>query len=113
MITYNRCTINSTYTKDTELFGHLKVVATFENCNFNISRYTLALNYGTLTFNGCDFIFNNLNSDENTVGLNASGYGFVKCPWYFNDCRFESSLPVDIYGGNVINCETVGNIRII
>ena len=113
VITYNNCTINSTYTKDTKLFGSLKVIATFENCNFNISRYTLALNYGTLTFNACDFIFNDLNSDENTVGLNASGYGFVKCPWYFNDCRFESNLPVDIYGGNVVNCETVGNINIV
>lgn len=58
-ITYNRCNINSSYKKEINLLGqstNTKVV--FNDCKFNISPYTLALNYGTLSFNNCDFKFN-------------------------------------------------------
>ena len=112
-ITYKNCTISSVYAKDVRILGNLNVVATFENCSFNISRYTLALSYGTLTFNKCNFIFNNLNSSKNVVDLNYSGYGFIKCPWYFNDCHFETSLPINIYGGNVVNPTIIGDVKII
>lgn len=112
-ITYKNCTLSSIYTKYIPILGNLNVVATFENCNFNISRYTLALNYGTLIFNKCNFIFNNLNTSKNVVDLNYSGYGYATCPWYFNNCYFETSLPVNIYGGNVVNPTIIGDAKIV
>lgn len=112
-ILYKNCTINSHYTTSINLLGsNLNTKATFESCVFNISRYTLALSYGTLTFNSCQFKFNELNQSISSVDLNKSGYGFVISPWYFNSCYFESSLPVRVNGGNVINPTINGNIII-
>ena len=110
-ILYKNCNINSYYTNSINLLGsNINVKATFENCNFNISRYTLALSYGSLTFNSCQFKFNELNQNTTAIDLNKSGYGYVKCPWYFNNCYFESTLPLRINGGNVVNSTIVGNV---
>lgn len=110
-ILYSNCSITSNYTQDIQLLGSsLKTNATFEKCKFNISRYTLALSYGSLTFNSCDFIFNSLNTNKNSIDLNSSGYGYQRCPWYFNNCYFHSTLPIIIYGGNVNNPTISGNI---
>lgn len=112
-ILYKNCNINSYYSTSINLLGsNLNTKATFESCVFNISRYTLALSYGTLTFNSCQFKFNELNQSISSVDLNKSGYGFVISPWYFNNCYFESTLPVRVNGGNVINPTINGNIII-
>lgn len=103
-ITYLNCSINSNYRKNIQLLGqNLNTNVLFKNCNFNISRYTLALNYGNILFDRCIFNFNSLNNDSNAVDLNHSGYGFKNSPWSFNNCEFYSNLPIKIYGGNVIN----------
>lgn len=110
-VTFRNCKFNSTYNVDTQLLGKsLNILATFENCNFNISRYKLALSYGTLTFNTCNFIFNNLNTDPNRVTLTESGYGYEKCPWYFNNCSFKTNYPVYLGGANVINSTIYGDV---
>lgn len=111
---YQNCTINSIYTKNIQLLGSsVAAKSTFDNCIFNISRYTLALSYSTLIFNNYNFIFNDLNTDKNSIDLNRSGYGYEKCPWYFNNCHFKSNLPIKIYGGNVVSPIIEGNIIII
>ena len=112
-ILYKNCNINSYYTTTINLLGsNINVKATFENCNFNISRYTLALSYGNLIFNTCNFKVNELNQSTSIIDLNRAGYGFVRCPWYFNNCYFESTLPIRVNGGNVINPTINGNIII-
>ena len=112
-ITYNNCIINSSYEDEINLLGEgINTKATFNKCKFDISRYTIALNYGTLNFNSCEFKFNDLNKDKGAVELNRSGYGFEECPWNFNKCTFESSLPVNVYD-NVKDCKVIGKINII
>ena len=45
--------------------------------------------------------------------LNQSGYGHERCPWYFNDCYFESKYPIEIYNSKlVVNPTLVGDIKL-
>lgn len=111
-MSFNDCNISSTYEEEKNLLGEsLNTKATFNNCKFNISRYLLTLNYGTLNFNNCEFKFNDLNKSKEYVDFNQSGYGFEQCPWYFNNCLFESSLPINIYD-NIIDCKIKGDIKL-
>lgn len=111
-IIFNDCKINTTYKEEKNLLGEsLNTKATFNNCKFNISRYLLTLNYGTLNFNNCEFKFNDLNKGKAYVDFNQSGYGFEQCPWYFNNCLFESSLPINIYD-NITDCKAKGDIKL-
>ena len=114
LITYNKCTFNSTFNTNIQLLGSsLNTNCIFNNCNFNISRFTLSLSYGTLTFNTCNFVFNNINTSQNSINLNETGYGFDRCPWYFNNCSFESNYPINIYGDNVNNPIITGPVTVI
>lgn len=111
-ITFMDCKINSGYNKEINLLGEeLNTKASFDNCKLNISRYLLTLNYGSLSFKDCDFKFNDLNEHKGVIDLNISGYGLTECPWYFDNCTFESDLPINIYG-NIRNCETDGKINL-
>ena len=111
-ITFRYCEINSSYNKEINLLGEsLNTKASFNNCKFNISRYLLTLNYGSLSFEGCDFKFNDFNTDKDVVDLNSSGYGLEECPWYFDKCTFESKLAMNIYG-DISDCEAYGDINL-
>lgn len=46
------------------------------------------------------------------VDLSRSEHGYITSPWYFNNCYFESSLPVKVNGGNIVNPTIIGNITI-
>ena len=113
----NDCIINADEYEERILCSNkdsLNLVVEFNNCTFNLYRNTLALYYGSgITFNNCKFIFNDKNTSENRVVLNQSGYGHVKCPWYFNDCYFESEYPIEIYNSKlVVNPTLVGDIKL-
>ena len=92
----------------------LSLVIEFNDCTFNLYRNTLALYYGSgITFNNCKFIFNDKNTSEERIVLNQSGYGHVRCPWFFNNCYFESKYPIEIHNSkNVIDCEFNGDIKL-
>lgn len=113
----NDCVINADEYEERILCSNkdsLNLVAEFNNCTFHLYRNTLALYYGTgITFNNCKFIFNDKNTSEDRVVLNQSGYGHVKCPWYFYNCYFESKYPIEIYNSKlVINPTLVGDIKL-
>ena len=113
-IIYKNCNINSDYKKEIPLLGEsLNANLVFEDCKFNISRYNLGLNYGSLVFNKSDFIINENNNSKNSIVFNKSGYGYEKCPWVFKDCSFKSTELVEIYGGKVIRPIISDNIKII
>ena len=113
----NDCIINADEYEERILCSNkdsLNIVAEFNNCTFNLYRSTLALYYGSgITFNNCKFIFNDKNTSENRVVLNQSGYGHERCPWYFNDCYFESKYPIEIYNSKlVVNPTLIGDIKL-
>lgn len=113
----NDCIINADEYEERILCSNkdsLNLVVEFNNCTFNLYRNTLALYYGSgITFNNCKFIFNDKNTSENRIVLNQSGYGHERCPWYFNDCYFESKYPIEIYNSKlVVNPTLVGDIKL-
>ena len=113
-ITYKNCDINSDYKKEVQILGNsLNANITFENCKFNLSRYALGLNYGKLKFDSCEFKIKEDKLNKDVLVFNKSGYGYINCPWEFNECLFESKYPLEIYGGKVNNANIIGNISIV
>lgn len=113
----NDCIINADEYEERILCSNkdsLNIIAEFNDCTFNLYRNTLATYYGSnITFNNCKFIFNDKNTSENRIVLNQSGYGHERCPWYFNNCYFESKYPIEIYNSKlVVNPTLIGDIKL-
>ena len=113
----NDCIINADEYEERILCSDkdsLNIIAEFNDCTFNLYRNTLAIYYGSnITFNNCKFIFNDKNTSENRIVLNQSGYGHERCPWYFNNCYFESKYPIEIYNSKlVVNPTLIGDIKL-
>lgn len=114
--TYKHCTFKSTYNSRIPLLGaSTKFLATFENCDFNISRYWLGDINKNFTFNSCNFIFNDINKSTDTCYLNThdGNSSWTRDYWYFNSCFFKSSLPVEISGGHIVDPTTEGSVTTV
>ena len=115
-VTYRNCTFKSTYNSKIPLLGKsTKFLATFEDCNFNISRYWLGDINKNFTFNTCNFIFNDINQSTDTCYLNTHDgtSSWTRDYWYFNSCFFKSTLPVEISGGHVVNPTIEGSVTAV
>ena len=112
---YKNCIFKSTYSSKIALLGsNTKFLATFEDCNFNISRYWLGYINKNYIFNSCSFIFNDINKSTDICYLNTfnGASSWTPAYWHFNNCYFKSNLPVEISGGNIINPTIDGKIII-
>lgn len=106
-ITFDTCEIKS----DTSfLKSGLNAKLIFKNSTVLTAREKI-LNYGTTTFEDSKIVFLQDGKEEDFT-WNIGGYGYEKCPWVFNNCTFESQLPVTIGGGNVTNATIEGNVTI-
>lgn len=105
-IVFDNCSITS----KKSFLGGGNVKLTFKNSNIVTSRDKI-IQYGTTTFDSTRIKFTNV-GDENNITWNIGGYGYERCPWYFNNCTFESELPITIGGGNVVNPTIIGNVTV-
>ena len=106
-ITYNRCNITS-MTERLWWNTFMAKSLTFNNCDIDCGNGNI-VNYGSINFNACNFLFRN--RVENNGCWNIGGYGYEKCPWAFVDCIFDSEVPLKI-GDTITNPTIIKNITI-